>query len=688
MQGLALVGLAVCAMAVVLGAAVPAAAGTAAPLLDDRCRTDLTDVSSAHARVWFSSAAGTPERDLAMGVAQAMEQAYGKLVADPALSFLAPLSDLRPARAKCADGVTYPDRGDGRLDVFVVPFGDAGHPDGDPKLVRAAQTNPYPADSGVAGCASWIEINDAIGAAGMGYNAVHEFMHAVENSYRCGGDIPDNDAWWYEASATWAEQYVIPTGDHPLSMAKSFFMPTPSQGMPEEPSTRWYGEFLFPWYIQHVVDKDKPAPQTLRRIWELFGTTPSTSATEAVDVAVGGLDHRWPEFARYHWNGDYNAAVPSDNSYAAWDGRFLGVQPAVTDHRLELGGAPDVLYPLQIATPGTAGSTPLRLPPLSSAYFHVSVDDDHIRSLVFHNGWTYRLSQINTHSEDPVVGMDGQSLVEQDLPGAAPAGLHVQALVKIQGYWHDEDLTEQPWRAWCRDVYEQHVEDLVVIVTNARIDATAQVSPAEKDPTIQASNIGCAKVDPGGGVRNSYADSDSDLAVSTSLTFGAPVPTGLSGQTSSHLAGQHAFQGWTFPVTGGTSTINEQIHEVDGDHCAGHGNATSALPNLSPPFEIGLHLFVNVLPGGLEYRHYRFGGLPAVTHHKFSFPIACDEYSDTTTEKGWRWAPATIADGDPPAYVPYLIAADGLSVTADHLDVPDGGGTDGEYSYTYRFHLN
>jgi hypothetical protein len=72
--------------------------------------------------------------------------------------------------------------------------------------------------------------------------------------------------------------------------------------------------------------------------------------------------------------------------------------------------------------------------------------------------------------------------------------LKIQAMVKRNGTWQDvEDWTTKPFKSFCRDIPNEHIEELVLIYTNSDSEENAPAIPVQLVPRINVSNVGCAK---------------------------------------------------------------------------------------------------------------------------------------------------------------------------------------------------
>jgi hypothetical protein len=192
----------------------------------------------------------------------------------------------------------------------------------------------------------------------------HEVFHAFQDAYPvCTTD--DLYAWWSEASATWAEDYVFKTDQEEQDSATDLL------DVPEEPfdladDAHEYGAYLLPFYLDRV----KGNPGFVRVAWENCATLP---AVDAIDKALpGGFAAVWPEFAKYNWNQE------PFGKYETLDGLTDRAKPA-GGKALKVRAAPESVIELDLG-----------LPRLSVTYKHF-IFDKSVRTIGFWNGVTRKL---------------------------------------------------------------------------------------------------------------------------------------------------------------------------------------------------------------------------------------------------------------------------------------------------------
>jgi hypothetical protein len=179
----------------------------------------------------------------------------------------------------------------------------------------------------------------------------------------------------------------------------------------------------------------------VRDIWEAFEEdTNSVHAIGTVIAGIGGWDAVWPEVALYNWN------RPPVDDYKTVDDLQIGAKPE--------GG---VIYveSFELLLSGTVNH-------LSAHYYHVQFPDE-----------------------------GGFARFRRNGLGAFPH-LQVQALAKIDGEWQDpEDWTDVEQRTFCRESAGQHIDELVVIISNSDGDTEQDVDPGFAAPIIEHGSSEC-----------------------------------------------------------------------------------------------------------------------------------------------------------------------------------------------------
>lgn len=373
------------------------------------------------------------------------------------------LIDELKMKEPLSDSLQPDNGGDGRLDIYLVHIGDRG-------IARA-----------MAGCEEtpvYILINSdrPIGSAtqkGMLQTVVHELMHASQFAYPVKAACSEY-AWWAEASAKWAEDYVYPLANSEQPYVPPF-LSTPEWSLEDDrDKKRPYGAYLWPFYLTHK----HRAPALVRTIWE---HTKDADSLEAIDRSIpGGFESEWPEFTAYDWN------RPPLDDYQKWD----KLEARITSY--PIGVYPEASGDARIPLPLPAG-----VEHLAAEYFHFTFPDDAVRTVALYNGYSYKVAEQDV---DQLLGGEprnylGVQFTAETLSPEEREGAHVKALVKISGQdWRVEDWTDKPIAVFCRDKADERVEELVLIFSNSLFeprDDTSVRRPKGLAPTLWVSDIGC-----------------------------------------------------------------------------------------------------------------------------------------------------------------------------------------------------
>ncbi|TAM52970.1 MAG: hypothetical protein EPN53_05565 [Acidobacteria bacterium] len=290
----------------------------------------------------------------------------------------------------------------------------------------------------------------------------HEMFHAFQFSLPLAGCLASAEYhWWSEASAQWAQDYIYPYDQSEQSDASSLlFHPDLPLDLNSEP--HWYGAYLLAFYVYRSTG----SADFIRTSWEGCATQ---SAVKALDAALpGGFDDIWPKFALHNWNHD-----PVDD-YTKWDSLKTSAYTAVPGLTADASALPDREVTLKVG-----------LQHLSATYKHFVFPDTSISSVAFWNGVTYDL-------ETKAVPTFGPFWDPQNASPDAVKGIKVQALMKINGTWTQDDWTGKPYVAFCRDLKAERLEELVIIVSNSRLDDSGgSFQPPGMTPVVWLSGFGC-----------------------------------------------------------------------------------------------------------------------------------------------------------------------------------------------------
>lgn len=463
------------------GHAAAEGAGVPGPILDGEWGSVLTD--DGRVRIWYplndlslSQLANSTKREIDAHI-------WPQLVA---LMGREPLPD--------AGSITPGRGGDDATDIVITPgsglFVTVGQPpnycERTPAMILAD-----PAEATRLG----VPWNSAIG-----HELMHAFQMALDLAGLAGGieGCSTNEyAWWWEASATWVEDYLYPTADSEHTgprgerQVRDFMMdvdaPLDSQGGGAvggfvTTSGRAYGAYLWAFYAARTFGDD-----IIGRMWR---NMESKGALEAIDSALpNGFEKAWPDFAVAMLNmAPFDFFRQQDHveqnvltfEQAGYIGGFRD------DERVELGGS--------------VGFTPIGISEgdfrvdwggerhLAVNYNRYVFPDPEIRSVSFFNGMTY--------FKEPFQTQEGGTIwMAVPRPAEETRGMNVQALIRTaDDTWLREDWTFYTHRQFCRDVAAERIQELIIITTNSvpeRGYETHSPENFELGNRVWVSDVGC-----------------------------------------------------------------------------------------------------------------------------------------------------------------------------------------------------
>jgi hypothetical protein len=317
----------------------------------------------------------------------------------------------------------------------------------------------------------FVEVNAR--ARDLPVTAAHEFMHVLQFAYPVATTCNDAEYEWIsEATATWAQDYVYPFSDDEHQFAGSFLH---QPELPLEHTTgdldlHMYGAYLLPFFVHRQLQD----PDFVRRIWVAAGSKLSLPAVDDALGPHGGFKEEWPEFALRNWN------HPPYDDYQ--------IEDRLTTSATQVFDFSDALpeHKFNISTFDTPGS--LAIQPLSAQYFHYNIQDS-VRTIAFVNGLNFKLG-VREWSFAPDFGKNFML----DNASNPRDGLKIQALLKINGSWEQtpRDWTQRPFVAFCREFPAEHVDELVLIVSNSEYKQRDPIQPEGMLPAIWTSNMSCA----------------------------------------------------------------------------------------------------------------------------------------------------------------------------------------------------
>ncbi|KAA1419225.1 hypothetical protein F0U44_12305 [Nocardioides humilatus] len=124
----------------------------------------------------------------------------------------------------------------------------------------------------------------------MQVTAAHEYFHAVQFGYDIG-----EDAWFMEATATWAEDEVFDKVNDNVSYLPIGPMGHPDLSLDTFRNGYWYGAWIFFRHVtEHFPQSQAGMPTIVRTMWRKADAAdadaPNLSSIEAIEAALEGKD--------------------------------------------------------------------------------------------------------------------------------------------------------------------------------------------------------------------------------------------------------------------------------------------------------------------------------------------------------------------------------------------------------------
>jgi len=188
--------------------------------------------------------------------------------------------------------------GDGRLDIYLVSAKDLKsemesekdkdtvngfcQPGSDPK-----ENNPAP---------SHIQIDKGLSEDELGATLAHELFHAFQHAWDA-----DEDEWWSEGTAVWAEDFIDPGWNTEQFYVKyAFDKGDNSLKSIDEGDMHAYGIYIFPYYLTKVRYPDNDL--LIGKIW---ASCKSQNALDAVESNLSGdFKNLFKEFALLNYKAE------------------------------------------------------------------------------------------------------------------------------------------------------------------------------------------------------------------------------------------------------------------------------------------------------------------------------------------------------------------------------------------------
>ncbi len=306
--------------------------------------------------------------------------------------------------------------GDGKLDIYVVPG---------PYETAICQVE---AMSNGRQQPCWIGIHERLRGDTLTHRLAHELFHAFQNAFDC-----NEQKWWKEATAKWAENYVSPGTNLERSNLMAVFDRTTHWQKPLTlvDGTHEYGIYLFPLYLsQKFGDK---------KIGEIWQACEDVDALTAIDGAVrgggnamdDGLDGCFKEFSL--WNSDLG---PYQSIYE-------DAPPPIILHHYH--GERDI----RLASDRPLTSEVVSLPSLSARFYR------------FHN-------EVNAKAT-PHIRFDLGDFVKNKK-------YSVQAIIDPEGRATEEDWSDRADRCFCINDEEENFDSIALVIASSKRNGPASAT--------------------------------------------------------------------------------------------------------------------------------------------------------------------------------------------------------------------
>ena len=355
--------------------------------------------------------------------------------------FMAPHQPLSDAGYSCNGGSD-------RLDIYLSDIGRSTTGPVGLNIYKCKNTPAY------------ISLNRSESASTL----AHEIFHAFEYSLPLASCLTSSDYnWWTEGSAEWVMDKVYPDVNREHQSA-GWLPGQPGVSLDVNVDGHRYGTYLVPFYYY----KKTGSAAFVKRVWD---NCQGLDAVNAFHTAVAeGWDGIWPEVVLHNWN------TEPVHQYFDWDKIKLFPAKVTSPVPVTLAGARDKEYTITYD-----------LPKLSGAYEHYTFPDSTVRSVAFWNGATFDLQKTTG-------GMISPYWEAKTYSGGETKGVRVQALIKVKDVWRQEDWTSLPSKFFCRDVANERIQELVLVISDSQfLDPGQRAKPPGLDPRLSVSNMGCYK---------------------------------------------------------------------------------------------------------------------------------------------------------------------------------------------------
>lgn len=492
-------------------------------------------------------------------------------------------------RTPKVDGGYVCDGGSAEFDVYITP-----------EIERSYAAPLFP--PGCKDVPSYIVLNPSVSDGIL----AHEFMHAIQFSYKTSADCvyPGNYAWLSEATASWSQNFVYPKGNEEHQYIPWFFTPAGEAG--EAPNLEMrndkheYGAHIFFFYLTNSQER----PEIVRDAWD---NTESMASLESVDKAISdGLDEVWPDFAVKNFN------EPPFDDYQIWDA--LNVKPSGASLEETTASAGEYFLPDVIDH-------------LSIDYQWFTFEED-AHLVAFYNGMNYTLEETPI---DAPMGLtqitDGTTQYKfTRRTDEAVQTVRVQALYRVAGEvdWVLEDWTDRPYSVFCRDAKTERLTDLVIITSNSAKSGSARLTN-DFNPHLSVMDTGCWRYSGEASVAM-IGEGDDGLLNDTQN-----VPRVVFERMETHDT--YAYPFMRFKLAEGEWERTYQLNVVEGD-CVGNGEASGPLiPQSYEDYGDELMILYGAFTGPSILRYTGEGNPPLPIEVTF----ICPENEPTQPEPYFPW---------------------------------------------------
>jgi hypothetical protein len=291
---------------------------------------------------------------------------------------------------------------------------------------------------------------------------VHEIFHVYQYTYEVAGAAVSDYGWLMESTAQWSMDFYTTPGNQGEEQAPlpAYLNQADRTILFEDVEFR-YGSYLFFLYLTRTHGEN-----VIQRAWD--ATRSYADQLEAVDSAIpGGFKEQWPKFA---------LQLINDGSVALFQTDSITQQVKKTDVLSASGGS-------QKTRSLILSGSPLRR--VASKFYRFNFTDPTVRFFGLVNGLTFNVTVKN-------LGFPGDNYYHFLTPDPElKERTKLQAMFKIGGMWKEPvDWTEVPYVQFCRDVPDEKLEELILIVTNSDIK---ERDVKETNVPLKAifSNVGC-----------------------------------------------------------------------------------------------------------------------------------------------------------------------------------------------------